>query len=56
MTGDHEYYYRRAERELEMAQRSDQPKAVKVHYDLANLYLDQIVPNGAGGLQREPRR
>lgn len=56
MIGDHEYYYRRAERELEMAQRSSQPEVVKVHYDLANLYLDQIVPNGAAGLQRGSRR
>jgi hypothetical protein len=39
-TGD--YYYRRAEAELKMAQRATDANAVKAHYELANLYLEQL--------------
>jgi hypothetical protein len=42
MLSDTEYYYQRAETELEMAQRSDDPSAVKVHYTLASHYLERI--------------
>jgi hypothetical protein len=36
------YLERRAEEELELAQRSDCPGAVKAHYELAGLYLDRL--------------
>lgn len=39
---DLQYYYRRAETELERAQRAVDPAAVKVHYLLAGYYLDRV--------------
>jgi hypothetical protein len=36
------YFERRAEQELDLAQRSLHPEAVKRHYLLAGLYLDRI--------------
>jgi hypothetical protein len=39
---DKEYFYRRAESELEMAQRTEVPEAVKAHYTLAGYYLDKV--------------
>lgn len=39
---DKEYYYQRAETELEMAQRTEVPEAVKAHYTLAGYYLDKV--------------
>jgi len=36
------YFYRRAETELRMAQDATDPAASKVHYELANLYLDRF--------------
>lgn len=39
---DKEYFYRRAESELEMAQRTIVPEAVKAHYTLAGYYLDKV--------------
>lgn len=39
---DKEYYYKRAESELEMAQRTEVPAAVKAHYTLAGYYLDKV--------------
>lgn len=39
---DKEYYYQRAESELEMAQRTEVPEAVKAHYTLAGYYLDKV--------------
>lgn len=36
------YFERRAEEELELAQRSSHPEAVKRHYLLAGLYLDRV--------------
>jgi hypothetical protein len=38
---DPDYYERRAEEQLELAQSSLVPSAVKAHYDLANLYLEK---------------
>ena len=38
---DPDYYERRAEAELELAQSSLIPSAVKAHYDLANFYLEK---------------
>lgn len=43
-----DYYYRRAEVELERAQRADHPAAVRAHYILAGHYLDLTY----GGSQR----
>ena len=42
MRGNADYYYKRAEAELEMAQRSDVPEAVRAHYTLAGYYLDYV--------------
>jgi hypothetical protein len=39
---DMDYYQRRAEAEIELAQRSDDARAVRVHYELASAYLDRI--------------
>lgn len=38
---DPAYYERRAEEQLELAQSSLIPSAVKAHYDLANFYLEK---------------
>jgi hypothetical protein len=43
---DRAYLERRAEDELDLAQRADHPAAVKAHYDLLGLYLDQLYPQG----------
>lgn len=42
MRSDRDYYYRRAEAELEQAQRSLSAEAVKIHYTLAGHYLDRV--------------
>ena len=39
---DRSYYETRAEAELEQAQQSSHPAAVKAHYLLAGLYLDLV--------------
>ena len=51
MANDQEYYYRRAETELEQAQRATLPAAVKAHYTLAGHYLDRVYggENAQGG-------
>jgi len=36
------YFERRAEAELELAQRATDSRVVKVHYDLATQYLERI--------------
>ena len=36
------YYQRRAETELELAQRANDAKAVQVHYELATAYLEKV--------------
>jgi hypothetical protein len=41
MSEDRNYYMQRAEEELEIAQQSQQPEAVKAHYTLAGFYLDR---------------
>lgn len=43
---DQAYYLERAEEELERAQRSDHPDAVKAHYLLAGFYLDLVYGEG----------
>ena len=37
---DRTYYVRRAERQLELAQRATEPAAWNAHYQLATLYRD----------------
>jgi predicted adenine nucleotide alpha hydrolase (AANH) superfamily ATPase len=47
-----EYYQRRAEAEIELAQRASHIRAVQAHYELASAYLDRI--HGAASAPREP--
>ena len=42
---DERYFYERAAEELRLAQQSDNPAAVAVHYELAERYLDRIHAN-----------
>jgi hypothetical protein len=37
-----DYYERRAEAEIELAQRAQHARAVQAHYELASAYLDRI--------------
>jgi len=39
---DADYFYRRAEAELEQAQRSTKVEVVRVHFEMANAYLDRV--------------
>ena len=39
---DRSYYQHRAEVEIECAQRATVPEAVRVHYLLAEAYLDKV--------------
>ena len=52
---DSDYYERRAEAELELAQSSLIPSAVKAHYDLANFYLEKRDAAEAGAGARTAR-
>jgi hypothetical protein len=50
---EQEYYERRAEAELELAQAAAHRQAVQAHYELASAYLDRIhgdEPKAPGGL------
>ncbi len=40
LTDELSYFVRRAEQQLELAQRADHEQVVNAHYQLANLYLD----------------
>ena len=49
---EQEYYERRAEEELALAQAAGHRRAVQVHYELASAYLDRIhgdEPKSEGG-------
>jgi hypothetical protein len=46
---DLEYFFRRAEQELEMAAASEVPEAVRAHYVLAGYYLDRCYGGGDQG-------
>ena len=48
MIDDAEYYYKRAEAELKMAQQSAVPEAVRAHYLIANYYLDHVYSGESG--------
>ena len=41
-SSDVQYYERRAQAEIELAQRSEDSRAVQAHYDLATAYLEKI--------------
>ncbi|WP_167737593.1 hypothetical protein [Sphingomonas parva] len=48
-----EYYERRAEAEIELAQKARHQAAVQAHYELASAYLDRVhgeTPRSSGGL------
>jgi hypothetical protein len=50
---EREYYERRAEAELALAQAAEHGGAVQAHYELASAYLDRIhgeAPRSEGGL------
>jgi hypothetical protein len=50
---DQQYYERRAEAEIALAQQADHGAAVRAHYELASAYLDRIHgdrPRSSGGL------
>lgn len=49
-TGDRNYFYKRAEAELKMAQAARDPSAVRAHYTLAGHYLDRAY----GGNEHRP--
>jgi hypothetical protein len=52
-TEEAEYYQRRAEAEVELAQQARHRRAVQAHYELAAAYLDLIhgtAPRSSGGL------
>jgi hypothetical protein len=50
---EREYFERRAEAEIELAQSAEHRRAVQAHYELASAYLDRIhgdAPKSSGGL------
>ena len=50
---EQEYFERRAEAELALAQSAEHSRAVRAHYELASAYLDRIhgdEPKSEGGL------
>ena len=50
---EREYFERRAEAEIALAQQAPHRRAVKAHYELAAAYLDRIhgdAPRSTGGL------
>jgi hypothetical protein len=42
MTDDRDYFERRAETEIKLAQRATHARAVSAHYQMASAYLDRI--------------
>ena len=51
---DEDYFYQRAETELELAQKATHPAAVRAHYIIANHYLDRVYSQPAEGNLIEP--
>jgi hypothetical protein len=51
---DPDYFYHRAEEELEQAQNAAHPAAVKAHYTLAGFYLDRVYGPGEAELGESP--
>ena len=48
---DLDYFQRRAEAEIELAQRAQHRRVVQAHYELASAYLDRI--HGEGGSETD---
>ncbi|HIV75936.1 hypothetical protein [Sphingomonas yabuuchiae] len=46
---DEDYFYQRAETELELAQKATHPAAVRAHYIIANHYLDRVYSQPENG-------
>ena len=46
---DRDYFQRRAEAEIELAQRAQHRRVVQAHYELASAYLDRIHGAAADG-------
>jgi hypothetical protein len=42
MSDDEDYYERRAETEIELAQTATHAGAVRAHYEMATAYLDRV--------------
>jgi hypothetical protein len=53
MDQESEYYLRRAETELALAQSASSPPAVRAHYHLAGRYLDRVYGDH---IEKAPRR
>jgi hypothetical protein len=51
---DSAYYARRAEAELEQAQRATMPEVVQVHYQLAEAYLERLESNHRVSTEQRP--
>lgn len=45
---DFDYYHRRAEDQIGLAQQSSDARAVQAHYELASAYLDRIYGDDDG--------
>ncbi|MET4896285.1 hypothetical protein RN629_03810 [Sphingomonadaceae bacterium jetA1] len=45
---EEDYFYQRAETELELAQKATHPAAVRAHYIIANHYLDRAYSQSDG--------
>ncbi|WP_294246371.1 hypothetical protein [uncultured Sphingomonas sp.] len=50
---DENYFYQRAETELELAQKATHPAAVRAHYIIANHYLDRVYSQPDSALTAE---
>ncbi|WP_342657624.1 hypothetical protein NPJ82_13125 [Sphingomonas sp. NY01] len=55
MTTDKDYFYQRAEAELQLAQRATHPAAVRAHYIIANHYLDRVYSHSVMSSPMLPR-
>jgi hypothetical protein len=49
MSSEQEYFERRAEAQIELAQKATNGRAVQAHYQLASAYLDKIYGDGEDG-------
>ena len=54
MTIDRDYYYRRAEAELTIAQATTNPAALRAHFLLAERYIELAYSSPTGGTERLP--
>ncbi|WP_242098153.1 hypothetical protein [Sphingomonas sp. CROZ-RG-20F-R02-07] len=49
---DSTYFTRRAEAELEQAQRATKPEVVRVHFMLAEAYLERLQPDARASIEQ----